>query len=212
MALLSYGEWLEFTFGQQSPYGSMLTLSDYPGKPRELLLHCIRFFHEGFPASFKVSLTHLKRALLVLPSIDGYLGILAMPSLDTIERQCLCTAHVPLFKGVLNVPELSDEAFMWWESLRGAEYVRAATPEVRPPLVRDDVVICNTFRDVLTELLYCDSEILQRSALHGFNELYDVDGSDIQASRVIADFVASGHAQNSGIIEYARCVLSGMAP
>src|SRR5689334_6121559 len=93
---MSYDEWLTFTF-DLDPRKRSLAFGTYPGSASETLGHCITFFQsprfvlERFPREF------LCEAFRLIPSIDGYLRLLALPEISLQQRFQLVDAPLPLF-------------------------------------------------------------------------------------------------------------------
>jgi hypothetical protein len=141
-------------------------------------------------------------ALDKLPSVDGYLGLLSFPDLSYHLRIELAKAHFKIFRDSFARDSFGSAAFMWWEWLPGAFF------ENGPPVCRDQA-ICKQLIATIKQILYLPSEICQKSALHGINEIGPYIGLD--AAPIVDEFISSDVQKTDLVREYAYKVIKGQA-
>lgn len=198
----SFDEWVIFTFDPEARPG-MQTVGVYPGSPEELLHHCLHFFETAPQVLKKLSHSVAERALSELCSINGQLGVLSHPSISFATRAQLAESHYQLFANVFQFDSYGSAAFMWWESLAGAEY------QGGPPVI-DDKPICLRLIATIEKILLIPSKTCQMSALHGLNEIGYPSHVGIKA--VIDGFLRENRNIDAEVQRYASAVMSGRAP
>lgn len=200
---MDYNKWLEFTFCLRDPTFCLDSPAEFPGSSAEAAEHLRYFFLHAVESAAVVPAEKLKSGLWVIPSIDGYGGLLSSPEVPLGLRQELVDAHLMLYQTLFWSGGFDGAAFMWWEHLIGAEWRGG------PPVWRDKK-ICDCVVMMLGRTLSLESEECQRDALHGLNE-FGSSASDGLAESLIKRFLESEEPISSEIRRYAQEVLDGQA-
>jgi len=200
---MNFEQWIAFTFGLGDQKWSLAHAS-YPSSAENALVNCIAFFTRSKEVLDTIPRDRACEALHVIPSVDGYLGLVCYPGIAPSERLALVNAHIPLFKDSFCHDSFDDAAFMWWEHFVGARWEEG-------PSVGEDIGICREIIRVLGDLLALNSETYQLSALHGINEFAGLVFEDSGAEK-IRGFLREGTVASHRVAEYAEQVLAGNAP
>jgi len=203
MKSISYSEWVQFTF-----YGPETAEPGppqwYPGSAPDAAAHLMTFF-----AMSKETLALLPRevacaGLRLIPSIDGYGGLLSWPELSYETRIAIADAHFPLFRDTFSADGYDGAAFMWWEWLIGARWNDG-------PSVQEDQRIRRHMFAVIRHILTLESDECIRSGVHGLNEFNCYDESEEEMREIIAGLLKS-RPLSAELVRYAHRVADGQAP
>ena len=204
---MTFESWVNFTFGLAGPR-NLFTPDEVPGMQfpfpaAELLEHCSRFFVEAKKIIRNVPRQNVVQAFKVFPSIDGYLGILALPSLPLSSRKHLAELHFPFLRDVFFSEDFDGTGFMWYERLVGAQYDGG-------PSVQSDAQICEALLSAAEKLIAIASEPCQLIALHSINEICPC--LQIEPGVIVQRLLLSSTLSSPKVRAYALDVSTGNAP
>lgn len=117
MKEVSYSDWVIFTFGLGADQVGLNTF--YPGSAQSALHHCIHFFENSREVLDELPRSKAIEGMRVIPSIDGFGGLMSFPELAWEDRCRLADAQVPLFRDTFAEDPFDGIGFMWWEYCRG---------------------------------------------------------------------------------------------
>jgi len=200
---LSFDQWLEFIIALSAP-GSHVGIWQFPGNAGDALNHSIHFCLNPHSVLAKLATKSAQRLFDIFPRIDGFGGLLSFEELPLNERLRFADSHVTLFKKVFASGDWSEESFMWWERLIGAQWDDGT-------VVQRDRQLCDHMLVVFEQILEIPSESCQRSALHGLHE-FGLNTTDPErALKIVSEAIALGCAWSDEIRSYAESVLNGTA-
>ena len=170
------------------------------GTVEDALAHWEQFMRHprAVVSRFPPVTTH--EVLEIMPSIDGYGGLLSLPEISYDDRARAADAQVTLFAECFAHGPFSGPGFMWWERLNGARWNDG-------PVVSQDRAICDHMLAVLQAVFDIGTEACQLSALHGVNEFAGDTTVGDAASAVRR--LTEGRVLSVSVREYASRVAAG---
>lgn len=120
LSRLTYDEWLTFVFDHpvHDPFWHSLDEWTYEvSDPGKTLGYLIRLFTNPAMLLRRYSLPHIEQGFWFLPSANGLMWLILVPSIPWQTRLSAIQSIRTLFESFFSQVELGTSIYMWWDSL-----------------------------------------------------------------------------------------------
>jgi hypothetical protein len=120
LSQLNYEEWLTFVFDHpvHEPLWYFSDAWNYEvSDPEKALAYVIRLFTNPAILLRRFSLPHIEQGFWFLPSVNGLMWLILLPSIPWQARLSAVHSIKTLFETFFSQVELGTSIYMWWDSL-----------------------------------------------------------------------------------------------
>ena len=189
ISTLNYDEWLSFVFDHpiHEPLWHFSGEWGYDvSNPEKTLGYITQLFKNPAILLKRFSLPHIEQGFWFLPSPNGLMWLLVLPTIPWEARREAIRSIGTLFNTLFSQVELNNSVYMWWDSL--IEYCAWENQDViTDRQVLEEIVA------VLSKLNASSSSSVQKSTRHGVGRLQAIANKE-------ADKELDGMLKSFGLI------------